>query len=281
MMSGDDMTPDLPPHADQPVQVTSDGPVRVVTLNRPDQLNAFNAQMHHDLTAVWRKLAADDQARAVVLTGAGRVFSAGGDFAWMRQTHEDSAQATASTDEAGELIQQMLRFPLPVVAAVNGPAVGLGCSLTILADLVVMADSAHLADPHVSVGLVAGDGGAFWPLVTGLHRAKEFLFLGTRLSAQDALAYGLANQVVPAAQVHDEALELAHRLAAQPAGALRDTKAALNAYANAAAWPVAQFAMVAERASMASCEHGELLARLTSPSAEKPPPPTTTAKPDQ
>jgi enoyl-CoA hydratase len=197
-----------------------------------------------------------------VLTGAGRAFSAGGDFGWMQRVHLDPAQAAAATDEAGELIDEMLRFPLPVVAAVNGPAVGLGCSLTILSDLVVMAESAHLADPHVSVGLVAGDGGALWPLVTGLHRAKEFLFLGTRMSAGEAVTFGLANRAVPAGDVLAQALEWAHALAVKPAAALRDTKAALNTYAAALTGPAVRVGLVTERASMGSAEHGERLAQL-------------------
>jgi len=244
------------------ITVTADGPVRIVTLNRPNELNAFTRTMHRAITDVWRRIAADTDARAVVLTGAGRAFSAGGDFDWMQRTHQDPAQAAAAVDEAGELIQEMLRFPLPVVAAVNGPAVGLGCSLTILSDLVVMAGSAHLADPHVSIGLVAGDGGVLWPLVMGLHRAKEFLFLGARVAADDALAFGLANRVVPAEDVLPQALEWAHVLAAKPAAALRDTKAALNTYASTLTGPALRVGLVSERASMGSADHGERLARL-------------------
>jgi enoyl-CoA hydratase len=247
---------------DAEITVTADGPVRIVTLNRPNDLNAFTRTMHRAITDVWRRIAADEQARAVILTGAGRAFSAGGDFDWMDRTHREPAQAAAAVDEAGELIQEMLRFPLPVIAAVNGPAVGLGCSLTILSDLVVMADSAHLADPHVSIGLVAGDGGALWPLATGLHRAKEFLFLGTRLGAADAVAFGLANRAVPAEDVLAQALEWAHALAVKPAAALRDTKAALNTYAATLIGPAIRVGLVGERASMGSAEHGERLAQL-------------------
>jgi enoyl-CoA hydratase len=120
-------------------------------------------------------------------------------------------------------------FPHPVVAAVNGPAVGLGCSLASLSDLVVMAEEAYLADPHVALGLVAGDGGALtWPLNIGLQRAKEWLLLGGRISARQALEFGLANRVVPAGEVVEEARKLARKLAALPPQALRETRRVLN-----------------------------------------------------
>lgn len=244
------------------LRITIDGPVRVVTLNRPAELNACNAAMHRGLTHVWRQIAADREARAVVVTGEGDAFSAGGDFRWLTELNQDAAQAAAAAEEAGELAQEMLRIPLPVVAAVNGPAVGLGCSLTVLSDLVVMSEDAHLADPHVSVGLVAGDGGAYWPLLTSMHRAKEFLFLGSKLSASEALSLGLANRVVAPERVLTESLSLAHRLASQPPLALQDTKRALNTVMTSTAGAGASLAVLAERVSMTSAAHGDRLTQL-------------------
>jgi len=131
--------------------------------------------------------------------------------------------------EAATIVRTMVAFPHPVVSAVNGPAVGLGCSLASLSDLVVMEEAAYFADPHVALGLVAGDGGAItWPLNMGLQRTKEWLLLGGRITAEQALQYGLANRVVPAGQSVPEAQGLARRLAELPPQSLRETRRVLN-----------------------------------------------------
>ncbi|MCH5677577.1 enoyl-CoA hydratase/isomerase family protein [Streptomyces gilvus] len=249
----------IAPGSDEPVVVTADGPVRTVTLNRPDDLNAADAAMHRRLARVWAELADDPEARAVVLTGAGRAFSAGGDFGFMRE-HRDPAARWRIIEEARRIAVEMLQFPLPVVAAVNGPAVGLGCSLALMSDLVLMADTAFLADPHILVGLVPGDGGAaVLPAHIGMLRAKEFLFLGDRVDAQRAVSMGMANHVVPAAELTARALALAERLAGLPAQALRDTKRALNQNLELALASTRNYALVAERYSMTEAEHRRFL----------------------
>jgi enoyl-CoA hydratase len=210
------------------VVVTTDGPVRIVTLNRPDTLNATDAELHHAITAVWDDLARDADARAVVLTGAGTAFSAGGDFGLLQNMIDDVEVRAATLDEGKTLVRSMLALEIPIVGAVNGPAVGLGCSLVSLCDLVLIAPNAHLADPHVALGLVAADGGAIaWPFLTGLLRAKEHLFLGTRISAEEAVAAGLATRI--SADPLGEAVELAHRIAKLPPQAVVETKRILNA----------------------------------------------------
>ncbi len=154
----------------------------------------------------------------------------------------------------------MVRFPLPVVAAVNGPAVGLGASVAVMCDIVYMADTAFLADPHVKVGLVAGDGGAaLWPLLTSMLRAKEYLFTGARIPAAEAVSLGLANRVVDGAAVVEESVALADRLAAVPRQALQDTKRALNAHITRAIAGVLDFALAAEFITMGSEEHQRLV----------------------
>jgi enoyl-CoA hydratase len=236
--------------------VTADGPVRTVTLHRPDDLNAANEAMHAALASVWGRLAADPEARVVILTGAGRAFSAGGDFQWMTRIQSELAYRERIVDEARRILGEMLRFPLPIVAAVNGPAVGLGCSLALSCDLVLISDAAHLADPHVAVGLVAGDGGAaLWPFMTSLLRAKEYVFTGERIGPELAVQLGLANRVVPRAELLAEAQKLAHRLAALPARALQETKRALNAHLAQAITGPMEIALVAELQSMGSEEH--------------------------
>lgn len=269
---------DLPPE----LLVTEDGPVRVLTLNRPEARNAANAAMHGALTGVWRQLAADPGAAAVVLTGAGTAFSAGGDFQWMTEQHRDAAYRAAVFEQTRTIILEMIRFPLPLIAAVNGPAVGLGCSLAVSCDIVLVSERAFLADPHVAVGLVAGDGGAaLWPLMTSMVRAKELIFTGDRIPAADAVALGLANRVVPAGDLDAEALRLAHRLAAMPRQALRETKRALNVHIERAIAGVMDLAATAELATMGSPEHVALVeaALAPSPSAPAPPSPPSTAPP--
>ena len=169
------------------VRVDADGPVRIVHLNRPEQLNAVNADLHFALAEVFPQLSADGDARAAVITGEGRAFSAGGDFEFLDAMANDRELRGAVIAEGRELVLNMLRCRVPVVAAVNGPAVGLGCSVVALSDVVYMAESAYLADPHVTVGLVAADGGPLtWPLHTSLLLAKEYAFTGDRISVARA-----------------------------------------------------------------------------------------------
>ena len=251
----DDLAPEL--------VVTAEGPIRLIELNRPEQRNAASEALHTALAVVWDRLAADKQVRAVVLTGRGRAFSAGGDFHVMTRVQQDEDFRERNVAEARAIITGMVRFPAPVIAAVNGPAVGLGCSLALLSDLVLMAEGAYLADPHLSVGLVPGDGGpVVLPLVVGPARAKEMLFLGSRVSAEEAARLGLANRVVPGDKLLDEAIDLARRLAALPVKALRDTKRAVNLHLEQAMAAVMEPALAAERDSMRSPEHSEIVAKL-------------------
>src|SRR5215469_11061021 len=252
-------------HYDLPheLTVTSDGPVRVVTFNRPGQLNAVNRELHWALANVWRQLAADSGARVVIVTGAGRAFSAGGDLDWITSFLDDPAARDESLREGAQIIEEILRFPLPVIAAVNGAAVGLGASIAVLSDIVLISDRAFLADPHVSVGLVAGDGGAaFWPLLTPILRSREYLFTGDRIPAAVAVELGLASRVVPRDALLDEARALASRLAAQPAQALRGTKRVANMYLSQALAGAMQAGFAAERETMLTPEHRARLQSL-------------------
>lgn len=233
--------------------VESDGPVRVLTMNRPEALNAFDTPLHDAMRHVWDALIEDDEAQAVVVAGAGRLFSSGGDIPNFLRAYESYPARRRDIREAERLFRAMVQCELPMVAAVQGPAIGLGCSVALMCDLVVLADDAYLSDPHVSVGLVAGDGGVVtWPLYMGLLRAKEHLLLGDRIPAPRALELGLANRVVPADEVLTTALELAHRLAAQPRQALRDTKRALNMHLEQAAQSILPFALAAESESFST-----------------------------
>jgi enoyl-CoA hydratase/carnithine racemase len=238
--------------------VAADGDVRIVTLNRPDRLNGVSEELHRRLSEVWRELADDTKARAVVLTGAGRAFSAGGDFDHLLRHHTDP-----------ELRERSIRL-----AAVNGPAVGLGCSLALACDLVLISEDAYFADPHISVGLVAGDGGVtLWPMLTSLLRVKEYLFTGDRIPAPKAVELGLANRTVPPGDLMREALALAHRLAAQPAEALRATKLALAAVVEQVSRGGMEAALMAERATMTSPDHIRIITDLAARAERRANPP--------
>jgi enoyl-CoA hydratase len=253
------MTYDLP----EVLTVDADGPVRTVTVNRPDDLNAIDRSLHWALANVWRQLAADTGARAVILTGAGRAFSAGGDLDWITSFLDDPIARAESLREGAEIIEELLRFPLPVVAAVNGPAVGLGCSIAVLCDVVLISETASLADPHVSVGLVAGDGGAaFWPLLAPLLRIREYLYTGDRIPASRAVELGLASRTTAPDELLPEARRLAERLAAQPIAAISGTKRVLNMYLAQALSGTMQAGFAAEAVTMETEEHRERLRAL-------------------
>ena len=248
------MTYDVPDE----IRVECDGPIRIVTLNRPDVYNAVNKSLHEGFCWIWPQLERDPDARVVVLTGAGKAFSAGGDLAWQRQLIDRKELHRSSMQEARKIVKHMVECRLPIVAAVNGPAVGFGCSVALLCDLVLIAENAFLMDPHVGIGLVAADGGALaWPLMTSILRAKEYLFLGKRIPAADAVQLGLANRMVPKGAALDEALALARELAALPAAALQDTKRALNLHLERAFSGVLEYGISAETEAMNSADHLE------------------------
>ncbi|MFZ0664280.1 MAG: enoyl-CoA hydratase-related protein [Acidimicrobiales bacterium] len=245
------------------ISVTSDGPVRIVRLERPDQLNAVNDELHLGLTRVFPQISADTGARVAVVTGAGRAFSAGGDFDLLGRMVSDPKLRRDVIAEGRDLVLNMIRCRVPVVAAVNGPAVGLGCSVIALSDVVYMARSAYLSDPHVTVGLVAADGGPLtWPLHTSLLLAKEFAFTGDRISAARAAEIGLVNHVCADDEVLSSALAAARKIAAQPQQAVEATKRVLNLHVERAVLATIDFAMAAETESFETAELRENIERF-------------------
>ena len=232
------------------IRVDADGPVRLVRLTRPEQLNAVNDDLHLGLTQVFPQLSADPDARVAVITGEGRAFSAGGDFDLLDRMAKDRVLRRDVIGEGRELVLNMIRCRVPVVSAVNGPAVGLGCSVIALSDVVYMAESAYLSDPHVTVGLVAADGGPLsWPLHTSLLLAKEYAFTGERISAARAAEIGLANHVCQDEEVVPAALAAAHKIAALPQQAVEATKRVLNLHLERAVLATIDFAMASETES--------------------------------
>jgi enoyl-CoA hydratase/carnithine racemase len=250
------------------IEVEADGPVRLIRLNRPADLNATNHELHRGLAELWPQLDADADARAAVLTGAGRAFSAGGDFDYIDQLIGGRDLRATTLAHARQIVTGMVRCRVPVIAAVNGPAVGLGCSLVALCDIAYMAEGAHLADPHVALGLVAADGGPVtWPLLTSLMVAKEYALTGDRIPAARAAELGLVNHVVPDGEALPAALGCAHRIAALPPGAVQDTKRVLNLHLERAVLATLDYALAAEDRSFTSPELRANIDRLRARSA--------------
>ncbi|MFD1814590.1 enoyl-CoA hydratase/isomerase family protein [Rhodococcus gannanensis] len=244
------------------VDVRAEGSLRIITLNRPDALNAVNDDLHSGLARLWPQLSADRGARAAVLTGAGKAFSAGGDFTYLAELAEDPDLRAKTIAHGRDIVLGMARCRVPVIAAVNGPAVGLGCSLVALSDIVYMAESAYLADPHVQVGLVAADGGPLtWPLQISLLLAKEFALTGTRISSERARELGLANHVV--ADPFAEALACAEKIASHPQQAVEATKRMLNLHIERAVLASLDYANAAEDQSFQTEDFRANIARLT------------------
>ena len=239
------------------------GDVLEVVIDHPhSDLNAVDELLHRELTVLFADLREEQQARAVLLTGRGRAFSAGGDFNWFPQLRE-TGTLDALRHDARHLITDLLDVELPIVAAVNGPAVGLGASIALLCDVIFMAESATIADPHVRVGLVAGDGGTvIWPLAVGPARAKQYLLTGDPIGAVEAERIGLVNAVVPDDALDDAAFAFAQRLAAGAPLAVRYTKLAVNKLLKDALNTTFDAATALELVTFKSDDHAEALAAI-------------------
>lgn len=251
---------ELPPE----LTVEIDGPVRIVRLNRPEKMNAITLAMHRGLAEVWRKLADDEGALVVLLLGNGPTFSAGGDYSFFQEVLESEHLTAESFRHGQRIIDDMVRLPIPLVTGIRGAAVGLAASLGVLSDIVVMSDDGFYRDPHVAIGLVAGDGGvAAWPRSVPLQVAKEFLILGNRLPAERALQLGMVNRVVPSDQVDQEARAIADRIAGLPPEAVSATKRALNLHLERDIRGVSEFGLAAEQLTQHSPSFLANVARLS------------------
>jgi enoyl-CoA hydratase len=213
--------------------------VATITLNRPDSLNAVHSGLHHELERIWLDVGADREVNAILLTGAGRAFCAGGDIKAMaggsassptsKQKKNARLPGPITGANVRRLIENMIDVEQPIIGAINGDAIGLGASLALLCDITVVSEEARFADTHVKVGIVAGDGGAvIWPLLIGPHRAKEFLMRGNFISGSEAGRIGMVNYALPPEQVMGKARELAQELADGPSLAIRWTKLSVN-----------------------------------------------------
>lgn len=235
--------------------------VTVLTLTRPGARNAVDDVMHSELSTVFAAAEDDPRVRVLVLTGAGTAFSTGGD------TSPERAYATSTgrtpIQEAQHIVEDIVRLSKPLVAAVNGHAIGLGATLATLADISFIGASAKLGDPHVLAALPAGNGSAvIWPLLVGINRAKHLLMTGEILSAADAERFGLVTRMVPDDEVLARAMETAERLAALAPQAVRGTKVAINRLLALAADAVLPLGLELEEAAMGHEDFRAALERL-------------------
>ncbi|MEM1335217.1 MAG: enoyl-CoA hydratase/isomerase family protein [Actinomycetota bacterium] len=206
----------------------SDG-VLLITLDAPDRLNATDAAMHLQLSRVFRTIDGDDSVRAVVITGAGRAFSAGGDLDWIAEQVGDYPQTMRVMKEAGELVRSMIDCDTPIVSAINGVAVGAGLAVALLADVSIIDEATRLTDGHIRLGVAGGDHAvAIWPLLCGMAKAKYYLLTADFVDGREAERIGLVTKAVVRDEVLPTSLEIAERLAAGPVDATRLTKRALN-----------------------------------------------------
>ncbi len=200
-----------------------------MTLNRPEVLNATNARLHTELVEVWQTIDQDPSVRVAVVTGAGRAFSAGGDFQLVEEAYQNYDEIARILEEARDLVYNILHCRKPIVSAINGAAVGAGLVVALLADISIAAESARLGDGHLRMGVAAGDHAAIiWPLLCGMAKAKYYLMTSELVSGREAERIGLVSLCVPDDELQGKALEVATTLARGPRHALQFTKRALN-----------------------------------------------------
>ena len=200
-----------------------------ITFNRPERYNALDAVGHKEITYVWREVDEDPDVDAVILTGAGRAFSAGGDFDMIDETIEDFDVRARTWKEARDLVYNIINCGKPIISAINGPAVGAGLVAGLMADISIVARSVSLTDGHTRLGVAAGDHAAIiWPLLCGMAKSKYYLLTCDRLSGEEAERIGLVSLCVDDDELQEKALEVADKLAGGAQSAIRWTKYSLN-----------------------------------------------------
>ena len=199
------------------------------TLNRPEVLNAADRQLHTEFVELWRTVDADPTVNVVVITGAGRAFSAGGDLGMVENAYRNYDEIVRILNEARDLVYNMLHCDTPIITAINGAAVGAGLVIGLLADISIAAENARLADGHVRMGVAAGDHAAIiWPLLCGMAKSKYYLMTSDFVSGKEAERMGLVSLCVPQDELLDKAMAVATDIATGPRHALKFTKRALN-----------------------------------------------------
>jgi len=212
------------------LSLTREGRVLTITMNRPELLNAVSHALHEEMARVFFEAADDTESDVIVLTGAGKAFSAGGDFDWLeKQVKGDRVPFVHEAKSMRRIVMGVLDCPKPIIAKVNGDAMGFGASIALLCDVVIAADHAKFADPHVKLGLVAGDGGALiWPQLIGFAKAKHYLLTGDAIDAVEAERINLISFAVPAAELDAYVDKYTQKLARGAQTAIRYTKSVTN-----------------------------------------------------
>ena len=239
------------------LQLSREGRILTITIDN-GPMNAVDDDLHHELSRVFVDAQDDGDSDLVILTGAGRAFCAGGDMDWFQAMIDDSSRFRGIMPDAKRIISTLLELEKPVICRLNGAAAGLGASIALLSDVIIARDDALIGDPHVKVGLVAGDGGAvIWPQLVGYARAKEYLLTGDMLRADQAAAMGLINYAVPAEELDAKVAEMAERILANPRWAVRWTKTAVNLPLREIANRVSDAALAYEIVSNATADRQE------------------------
>jgi enoyl-CoA hydratase len=203
--------------------------IAVLTLNRPEVLNATNFRLHNELSRIWLDLGQDPEVRVAVITGAGNAFSAGGDFEMIEKAIGNPEVTASNMQEASDIVHNMINLDKPVVSAINGVAVGAGLAVALLADISIASEKARFTDGHVRLGVAAGDhAAAIWPLLLSMAKAKYYLLTCDFLDGKEAERIGLVSMVVPPEELMPKAMEVAQKLAKGSQPAIRFTKRALN-----------------------------------------------------
>ncbi len=233
--------------------------VATVTFNRPERLNAIDPVTHREFEEILLDLDSDQEVNAIILTGAGRAFCAGGDVKNMSERDDGFGGVTRNPTRGGRsLIMNMLEVRQPIIAALNGDAVGLGATIALFCDVIIASETARIGDPHVRVGLVAGDGGAvIWPALIGVAKAKEYLMTGDLIPAPEAERIGLINKVVPSGEVMEAAMNMARRLADGPTMAIQWTKYSVNKLLRSQANLVLDTSLALEALTFSTEDHRE------------------------
>jgi enoyl-CoA hydratase len=218
------------------LQIDRHGRVVTVAINRPAARNAIDEELHGELARIFVDVDHDPDCDVVILTGAGQAFCAGGDINWLLSIQGDPVKSSSAIRNDRRIQNSLLDLEKPIIAKVRGPAIGLGCSLALFCDFVYATPEARFADPHVSVGLVAGDGGAIlWPQLIGLARARRYLLTGDPIFGAEAADIGLITAVAPDDKLDEAVDELAERLVRGATYAIRWTKSSINAALKVAA----------------------------------------------